>query len=362
IHEIVGLKKNFNSGCICRWCYAKTEEIQDERNFDVNNFAKRTKESWEENLKSNSLEFGIKRPYIFYTLNSFEISKSLPPDVMHDLHEGILPCFLQKFFEKICSINERNVYKQKYKAIKWKYGDFSYSDQNIPIIKGKAAKVFELCDYPKYLEKIVVNRLCGRFNTEEMQRLLKNTSIDFYKDYKLYVDNIFPKLHYLCHYSDLMATFGPLWKFSTMRYERKHNYFKQLAQKIRNSINITLSLSERHSRLQRICLKYPKIANNILHFNAAPHIENEVDDENLIEVKKIFLCEIQIETVDATETLHRIHASRYVSRRFILPLFSYEIQDINESFVLKYYDILNFRCHSAFSYKDKICIPKICEV
>ncbi|RWS01975.1 uncharacterized protein B4U79_09993 [Dinothrombium tinctorium] len=390
IHEVAGLKKNFNSGCICRWCYAQMNEIQDENNFDVRNFEKRTKNKWEENLKNNCLEFGIKRPYLFHSLSSFDITTSLPPDVMHDLHEGILPRFLQIFYEKIVINEEKILMRNKYEAMKWKNGQFFFTDNNVPIIKGKAAKLFgkHYCKsllWETYLKlRKVVAIIFGEINTEEIRSQLRNMILDFCKDYKMYIDEVvFPKLHYLCHYPDLMVTFGPLWKYSTMRYERKHNYFKQLSQRIKNSVNITFSLSERHSRLQRICKTFPKILqSDIVHIDGALHtVEN---DDNLLEVKKIFLNELQIEyghfyiinkvpdkivlakiekiLIDSTETVYKIQASRHITKRFITQLFAYEIQDLNEKFYIKYNDIIYFRSLSTFLYKDKTCIPKIFEL
>lgn len=52
-----------------------------------------------------------------------------------------------------------------------------------------------------------------------------------------------------------MITFyrcGPVVNFWCMRYEAKHNYFKSLAQRVKNFRNIAKTLSNHHQRL--ICL------------------------------------------------------------------------------------------------------------
>lgn len=44
--------------------------------------------------------------------------------------------------------------------------------------------------------------------------------------------------------------FGPLVRQWTMRFEARHKYFKQLASKLGNFINITYTLASRHQQLQ----------------------------------------------------------------------------------------------------------------
>jgi len=65
-------------------------------------------------------------------------------------------------------------------------------------------------------------------------------------------ESVTPKMHYMLHYPDLIRNFGPLIKFSTIKFERKHNYFKKLSQILRNFRNITLSLCNRHQKLQAL--------------------------------------------------------------------------------------------------------------
>lgn len=48
-----------------------------------------------------------------------------------------------------------------------------------------------------------------------------------------------PKCHYLIHYPRLILMNGPLRPLWCMRYESKHQYFKNIASKCRNFVNIT---------------------------------------------------------------------------------------------------------------------------
>lgn len=61
-----------------------------------------------------------------------------------------------------------------------------------------------------------------------------------------------PKHHYLNHYGDLFRQFGPLIRFSTLRWESKHGYFKNIIRHSPNFKNVTYSLSLRHQLLQSL--------------------------------------------------------------------------------------------------------------
>lgn len=56
---------------------------------------------------------------------------------------------------------------------------------------------------------------------------------------------VYPKLHQLLHYGDLLQRFGPLFRYSTHRYERKHIYSKSVARVMRNFINPAKSVHEK---------------------------------------------------------------------------------------------------------------------
>ncbi len=55
-----------------------------------------------------------------------------------------------------------------------------------------------------------------------------------------------PKMHFLVHYARLILQFGLLNSLWCMRFEAKHQYFKQIARKVKNFQNITSTLSKRH--------------------------------------------------------------------------------------------------------------------
>lgn len=75
----------------------------------------------------------------------------------------------------------------------------------------------------------------------EIINLLTLISNSIGNDYRIHC-----KVHHLTHYSNLVFRFGPLFLFSTFRFERKHQFSKNLCRKIRNTRNLAYTLHTRH--------------------------------------------------------------------------------------------------------------------
>lgn len=65
-------------------------------------------------------------------------------------------------------------------------------------------------------------------------------------------ENLKPKFHFLLHYPDQILHYGPLLHIQTLRFEAKHSYFRELAQRTKCKKNICKSLAVRHQTLQCI--------------------------------------------------------------------------------------------------------------
>lgn len=61
-----------------------------------------------------------------------------------------------------------------------------------------------------------------------------------------------PKHDFVMHYSELMFQFGPLKHVWTLRFESKHNYFKNVAESVRNFKNVHMMLAEKPEFLQAL--------------------------------------------------------------------------------------------------------------
>jgi hypothetical protein len=90
---------------------------------------------------------------------------------------------------------------------------------------------------------------------------------------------IFPKLHHLTHYPEMIKQYGPLILFSSLPFERKHQFFKQWARIMRNSINPAYSLAERHQCEQALIFKsksYENINFDFTHLIDNPELMNHL--------------------------------------------------------------------------------------
>ena len=78
--------------------------------------------------------------------------------------------------------------------------------------------------------------------------LLKDWINEHLKNFKqLFRNAILPKQHYMIHFPNLIKLFGPPIRYSCMRFEVKHKYFKRLAVK-QNFLNLSKSLATRYQK------------------------------------------------------------------------------------------------------------------
>ncbi|XP_064475332.1 uncharacterized protein LOC135389196 [Ornithodoros turicata] len=117
-HRIGGFKASFNHGHICRFCMALHSDISSKHREQ--DFVLRTPSLHHYHLDmlkggvATLPLFGIKAPSALH-FSGFHPTEHLPPDIMHDLHEGVLPFVLRhvianlisKRFFSLDELNER---------------------------------------------------------------------------------------------------------------------------------------------------------------------------------------------------------------------------------------------------------------
>jgi len=59
-----------------------------------------------------------------------------------------------------------------------------------------------------------------------------------------------PKHHFVSHYAELTRRYGPLSHYSTLRFESKHSFFKDVIKDCGNFKNVCTMLAQRHQHLQ----------------------------------------------------------------------------------------------------------------
>lgn len=75
-------------------------------------------------------------------------------------------------------------------------------------------------------------------------KVLVEEHLQMFKD--VFNENITPKQHYLVHLPSQILRFGPLVRTWAMRFEAKHQQFKQIPKITKNFRNLPKTLTERH--------------------------------------------------------------------------------------------------------------------
>ncbi|XP_042630364.1 uncharacterized protein LOC109063425 isoform X1 [Cyprinus carpio] len=290
-HSLAGLQESFTVEHPCRFCFAKRSEIQ-EKKVQSGAFELRTKQQHDrqvaEVLNDESLvkQYGVKGGCVLSErLEYFHTVGGFPPDIMHDLMEGVIPiemslCINDLVLRKLISLESLN---QAIKQFPYKFSDKVDQPQIIPAtfasrgtIGGNAHENWALI---RLLPLIIGFDIPERDQTWEILLLLKDIlemavafrftedSLDFldakiaeHRDLLLTVFPHFklrPKHHYIEHYTQLIRMYGPLRDVWTMRFEGKHKFFKQVIRDTKNFKNVTQTLPVRHQRLMAYYVDSP---------------------------------------------------------------------------------------------------------
>lgn len=298
-HAVGGFNESFSCRTlrICRTCLATYDGIQCHH---AETFVLRTKESYDSQIADyeagnvDSTTYGIKTRCCFNRLNFAHVVDLLPPDILHDVAEGLVPITLsaaldyflhRKYFtveilnEKLKNfsfgrLDRRNIsgfINPKFSSKGSGIGD--NATKNIYLLRFFPFLMNEYVPHSDPIFQLVVEcwelvlRIYAEAFTEDSLFCLDAQIKSFRQHYlELFCsDNSRPKLtlkpkfHYVEHYTDAVRRFGPLVNCSTIRYEAKHYWFKKVMQKALNFQNASLTLSRKHQMLQT----YRKILNQL---------------------------------------------------------------------------------------------------
>jgi hypothetical protein len=121
----------------------------------------------------------------------------------------------------------------------------------LPLMIGK--KISEECaHWENYLLLLTIIDYCfAPTISEEWVAYLRMMIDEHHKCFtQLYPScRLIPKAHYLVHYPEIMCKYGPLTRYWCMRFEGKHNYFKDLAHRIKSFKNVPKTMATRHQLL-----------------------------------------------------------------------------------------------------------------
>lgn len=114
-HELGGFTCSFNAGHCCRYCLIHHRDMK--HVYQESQTLIRTVKSHDmqvkqvQNVNSDRSMYGINEQSILSSLSSFHPITSLPPDIMHDILEGIMPklssCLLHTIVSvRLCTASE----------------------------------------------------------------------------------------------------------------------------------------------------------------------------------------------------------------------------------------------------------------
>ncbi|CAN7941621.1 unnamed protein product [Ixodes hexagonus] len=280
-HQFGGFWKSFKEGRICRFCMATYETMT---NTDVSRFKLRTREIHDMHVQAVRTDpslgkvYGVTGECPFSELTFFDVTTCCPPDIMPDFLEGIVPRVIKLVLGKLIREHHFTLEFLNDRISSFAYGFSDSTDKPVPIpkqclgkkgsIPGKAVQKLSLLTFlpllighkvPKgnktwemflrlrCVTDIVLAPSIERSWVPYLEHLIRDFLDSFLEIFPSYFQ---PKMHYLLHYPRFINLYGPLRHVWCMRFEGKHQYFKDIARVARNFVNITHTLSKRHQLRQ----------------------------------------------------------------------------------------------------------------
>lgn len=218
-----------------------------------------------------SKEYGVTKKSILLDAPCFHVVGQLPQDIMRIILEGAPSrtlFFVISYFvnNDIFSVHDLNGFilnfNYGYTEIKDKPGYIS--DEDLKDLHGNLAQIWLLscvfvyfaepfshqCPdvWKKLLTKLEITAICLSkkisVNILGYLKLLIEEHLQAFKS--VFNENITPKQHYLIHLPSQILKLGPLVRTWAMRFEGKHQQFKNIPKITKNFKNLPKTLAERH--------------------------------------------------------------------------------------------------------------------
>lgn len=337
-HSLGGFLESFSGSHVCRFCLGKLSEFQ-VKEVRTGAFQARTKQEHSFHVQA-ALEsptvthcFGVKRQCpLTKKLKYFDVLSGYPPDLLHDLFEGIVPLELALCLDLLIKKKYFTLFQLNglISQFPYKWTDKSDSPKPIPLnfatrksIGGNAHENWSLLRLLPLMIgfkvpesepawhllmdlKDIVELVVSPFHTDDTIRFL-DTKISEHRHRYLQVfpeARVLPKHHYLEHYPQLIKAFGPLVAMWTMRFEAKHNFFKRVVRHTNCFRNILLSLAVKHQFMLAYHLHGTDVLKPALSVSNMSTLPVDVLKENIQEaVLKRFPGETYIQVAN-TVTCH----------------------------------------------------------
>jgi hypothetical protein len=279
-HSLGGFNSCFSSGRICRQCMTSKLSIGEVLSESDCTLRTESGHLYHVNAVSNdpslSCVYGVKGASPFTSLSMYNPVTFFPPDVMHDVLEGLTAVSVGLVVKSLVRQEKVPLKVINSRLIGFKFGIADKSDRFAPLpvdfvtknrtIGGKAVEKWALFR----LLPLLVGDLVPADNQHwtlyllcrEICEIILAPVIDPawlpYLEMKIAHHHallqeiapqaFIPKIHFVTHYPRLLLTYGPLRHLWAMRFEATHQYFKQLIRKTRSHVNVTSVLATRFQR------------------------------------------------------------------------------------------------------------------
>jgi hypothetical protein len=272
-HLIGGFSKSFTAFRPSRFCMSTRQRMQEV--LDADECTMRSVALYETQLErvlqdeSFSKTYGVSEPSPFSgKIVNFHPIHSLPPDIMHDLLEGVFPKVLALIL-KTWVTNGHLLLRDFNERMKtFPFFGTDKSEVPAPIlnvnkpIKATASQMACLLRFffffvrenvsvhdEHYKLWVLLRRMqlfmfAPRICRRHIQDIKRVCEMHLTKFVELYPDvSVTPKLHNTLHYAYLTDKYGPLSLLSCMRFEAVHERSKRFAAIVRNFKNASLTLA-----------------------------------------------------------------------------------------------------------------------
>lgn len=281
-HSLAGFFESFRVDKFCRFCMASRTDaqLQEVRTgaFQLREKAAHNRQVQETLQNPNAgRSTGVKGQCpLTSNLEYFHVIGGYPPDILHDVFEGIVPvelslCIKDLVAKKYITLDMLN---EAIKSFPYTFSDktdkpqvISKSFSSSDTLGGNGHENWCLI---RLLPLLIGHYIPSGDNTWEILMLLKDivalvvaphfTAESLYiLDYKVaehreLLQSVFPdfklrpKHHYTEHYSHLIRVHGPLTEVWTMRFEGKHKFFKKVIRDAQNFKNVAMTLAVKHQK------------------------------------------------------------------------------------------------------------------
>ncbi|KAL6491486.1 hypothetical protein MHYP_G00018310 [Metynnis hypsauchen] len=277
LHGLFGFVESFSARYCCRFCLLEKHNFQTVFSEDDPEVILRTVDGHAEHCQSVQADprlphlYGVKRTCLLNSLQYFNTAKNFSVDIMHDILEGVGQFEVKLILKYI----HGNFLCAEQVAGRIHAYDYGFNQQrnrpplstdkmldgsndlgltaiqswcllrNMPLLFGDLIEPDDKHWHLLLLLLHIVSIVFSPVLSDGMTVYLKHLITEHHQLFKqLFPEiNLLPKHHFMIHYPRSIRHIGPVLHTWCMRYEAKHNFFKQ---QLKSYKNITKTLAKKH--------------------------------------------------------------------------------------------------------------------